>query len=449
MISLFAEQKAVHRGVSPVVLSCGLHVVGLGVLSFGILHMPRIQQPIVTERYSVRQLDLHSPELRTKKSAESENLYPRADAGAPESSRAALAVNPLPPLSEVPHGVEGKQTLVQPDIRTHVALPENAPVPTVVIWTPEVASTKQIVAPLPEKPSAMEAKPSLKTPNERLDPGELAIAAATTEPKVEIPPSGTTSPLVVHADSIQHKAPATVSNSADQPTPTAVISISDVRMTEGTIVLPPVNETHSTPQKNDTAPTATPASQAASHGTGTGEGTGTHSDGSDKPSSIAGGHDKQTTEHIRLPKDGKFGVIVVGTSLAEQYPETLQIWSDRVAYTAYLHVGLAKNWILQYAQLRSAEAATNGTVARLEAPWPYDILRPNLVSLDLNADALMVHGILNESGRLESLAIAFPEQFSHAAFVLRTLQQWQFRPARQQGKPTSVEVLLIIPDDLD
>jgi hypothetical protein len=59
----------------------------------------------------------------------------------------------------------------------------------------------------------------------------------------------------------------------------------------------------------------------------------------------------------------------------------------------------------------------------------------------------MVHGILNESGRLESLAVAFPAQFSEAEFVLHTLQQWQFRPARQLGKPTSVEVLLIIPDE--
>jgi hypothetical protein len=31
--------------------------------------------------------------------------------------------------------------------------------------------------------------------------------------------------------------------------------------------------------------------------------------------------------------------------------------------------------------------------------------------------------------------------------VLRALRQWQFRPARQNGQPTAVEVLLIIPRD--
>jgi hypothetical protein len=154
-----------------------------------------------------------------------------------------------------------------------------------------------------------------------------------------------------------------------------------------------------------------------------------------------------TADRILLPKDGKFGVVVVGTSLADEYPETLQIWSDRVAYTVFLHVGLTKNWILQYAQPRSAESGSGGSVSQLEAPWPYDILRPNMVSRDLNADALMVHGILNDTGRLESLAVAFPAEFSHADFVLQALQQWQFRPARQKGKPTSVEILLIIPEE--
>jgi hypothetical protein len=71
------------------------------------------------------------------------------------------------------------------------------------------------------------------------------------------------------------------------------------------------------------------------------------------------------------------------------------------------------------------------------------------VSRDLNADALMVHGILSQTGRFESLAIAFPAQYARASFVLHALQQWQFRPARQNGKATAVEVVLIIPDELE
>jgi hypothetical protein len=61
----------------------------------------------------------------------------------------------------------------------------------------------------------------------------------------------------------------------------------------------------------------------------------------------------------------------------------------------------------------------------------------------------MIHGIVNHAGRFESLAIAFPAQYAQASFVLNTLQQWQFRPARQNGKATAVEVVLIIPDELE
>jgi hypothetical protein len=72
-----------------------------------------------------------------------------------------------------------------------------------------------------------------------------------------------------------------------------------------------------------------------------------------------------------------------------------------------------------------------------------------VLSKDLNADALMVHGVLNDAGRLENLAIAYPEGYVHARFVLAELRQWQFRPARQLGKAVPVEVLLIIPEQTD
>jgi hypothetical protein len=61
----------------------------------------------------------------------------------------------------------------------------------------------------------------------------------------------------------------------------------------------------------------------------------------------------------------------------------------------------------------------------------------------------MVHGFVNQAGRFESLAVAFPPQFAQAQFVLNSLAQWQFRPATQNGQNVRVEVLLIIPDMLE
>jgi hypothetical protein len=120
-----------------------------------------------------------------------------------------------------------------------------------------------------------------------------------------------------------------------------------------------------------------------------------------------------------------------------------------MAYTVYLHVGLARSWILQYSLPRAADAAAAGNIARLAAPWPYNIVRPKLVPGAINADALMVHGFVNQAGRFETLAIAFPPEFAQAQFVINALDQWQFRPAAQNGQITRVEVLLIIPEETE
>lgn len=150
---------------------------------------------------------------------------------------------------------------------------------------------------------------------------------------------------------------------------------------------------------------------------------------------------------ITLPKDGQFGVVVVGSSLADRYPETVGIWNGRPVYTVYLHVGAGKNWILQYSVPTGGQSVDNG--ARPDAPWPYDIVRPHFDPDDFNSDALMVHGFVTASGRFEQLALVFPDDFAKAKFLLSALQQWEFRPARQNGQVAAVEVLLIIPEETE
>jgi hypothetical protein len=150
---------------------------------------------------------------------------------------------------------------------------------------------------------------------------------------------------------------------------------------------------------------------------------------------------------IALPKDGRFSAVVVGDALEDQYPEVANAWSGRLAYTAYLHVGLAKSWIMQYSLPRDADASAGGAIARLDAPWPYNIVRPNLAPGSVDADALMIHGFIDEAGRFQGLSVAFPPAFPLAQFVLDALEKWQFRPATQDGRPIRVEVLLIIPEE--
>ena len=139
-------------------------------------------------------------------------------------------------------------------------------------------------------------------------------------------------------------------------------------------------------------------------------------------------------------------MVLLGNSIEEQYPETAGMWSGRLAYTVYLHLGLGKSWILQYSLPRLDESAGTGSSGRLTAPWPTDILVPNLPPGYTNADAIIVHGMLNKAGRFENLTVAFPPQFARQQFILDTLKKWVFRPATANGLTAAVEVLLVIPE---
>jgi hypothetical protein len=444
-LSLFAEPSVSARHPSVFALSIMAHAAVVGLAYFGITHLPQIRDPRLLQRYSVRQLDLHEldpnfpnmPQLAAPE--ESKIPYPGRDVV--EQISGGLTPDMVDAMRAFIGSAAGRQTLVQPAFQSHLSFAEQVPLPTMMIWTRELAPPRRIVPGAPDPPTAANVNPSLQLPNEEIKLADIALAAIDLAPRSEAIPASTTSPLEARSASPAQMASATISPAFEQLTSTSVLSISDLRMPEGMMFLPPVN---------DVAKSTGSVLAAASR-----------NGGSDPDSSRRGGAPREevddiaidgrrlSTDHIVLPRDGKFSVVVVGSSLAEEYPDTPEIWANRVAYTAYLHVGLNKNWILQYSLTRAADTAGSGRVSRLEAPWPYDIARPNLLSRDLNADALMVHGVLNQAGRLESLAIAFPRSFRYASFVLRALGQWQFRPARQNGQPTAVEVLLIIPEGAD
>jgi hypothetical protein len=160
------------------------------------------------------------------------------------------------------------------------------------------------------------------------------------------------------------------------------------------------------------------------------------------------GHHLPGGVHISLPRDGQFGAVVIGSSIEDKYPETAELWSGRLASTVYLHVGLAKSWILQYALPRLADAASVAG-GRVEAPWPFEIVRPNLQMDNLDSAALILHGFVNKDGRFEKLEVVYPPEFPQSRMVVGVIGEWQFRPARQNGQYIPVEILLIIPDQTE
>ncbi len=515
-ISLFSQQSDLGPRPFSFAASILFHGVTIALVLFGFAYKPPVTN-IVTEHYSIRELDLHMPEQEMRE-VRNRIPYPASHHGSHALASAGNASsNPPAPRPKI-EAKPGPQTIIQADLLKPVIIPDRIPLPQVVIWSPPKVQVKKIVPPTPEKPTAANVKPNVERPNDEMNLADVNIASSFhPSPKSIVPPS-TTSPVAIPIPQQVQLPPISASQSSAQPTPAAIVSVSDLRMKNGTVTLPPMNEAVASnsqgvltpnemrdldlPAKD--IPLASPgegsgqgsAGKASNPGKGAGQGSadkannsgagasqdppgkagaGTHSSApgsssEDKPngsgpavaagkpnaSASAQGSDsgsdtngQLTSTQISLPKDGSFGAVVVGNSLQDQYPEVAGVWNGRMAYTVYLHVGLARNWIMQYALPHSADAAAAGTVVRLDAPWPYSIVRPNLAPGSIDADAIMIHGYINQSGHFELLNMIVPQAFPQAQFVLAALAKWQFRPALQNGQSAKVEVLIIIPIQFD
>jgi hypothetical protein len=477
MITLFSDRPEQNQKPYTFAASILVHIIGIGLVAFGIISAPKVRTHVASDRIAVRHLDLHSLEAqmeRAKLDIEYPRINPIKHTLPPGGSAAAQPV-----MRQMVQAPQGPQTLLQPDLPKPVLLTETIPLPTVVIWSGRKSLERTIVPPVPLKPAVAKIKPSVQLPNDEQNLADIAIAAANMPmPPQPILPS-TTTPVVVSGPKPTPPAPVTTAAGSPQFTPTAVMSLSDTHMANGAVTLPPVNESASSNSPGGLSPGQTngsaqsgQASPSDKQGGANGAGRGSRAagdpagdGGADKGNKTISGKagsgqtgpgqpdfgqgSKFSTAHISRPITGQFGAVVVGSSLEDQFPDMPPVWSGRLSYTVYLSVGLAKSWILQYALPRSDEAGTNGNIMRIEAPWPYNIVRPNLPPDSIDADALMIRGFVNQAGRFEALSLVFPAQFAQAQFVLNSLAQWQWRPATQNGQKIKVEVLLIIPEEQD
>jgi hypothetical protein len=450
-VTLFTQATDSRQPPTSFAASILIHAVVVGVTSFGILYTPRIDTRAAAERLMVHSLSLNMPLAQTPHSSRGAIHYPGPHLNAHLRPSGGKPMAHPPALRVAIHAKPGPQTLVQADLLTHITLKEKIPIPEAMIWTPLTMPVKNIVAPLPSPPTAADVTPSLKAPNQELNLADVEIASSQEPALNQLVLPSTTSPVVVEGPQLAQMAPTTVSQISAQPTPAALLSLSDIHMPVGTVILPPVNETASAGSTGALAPEKT--ANSAQPGAGNAAGAGNLQAAAAVPTEAnaagAGRGGQGAETEITLPKNGQFGAVVVGDSLEDEFPEMAGVWSGRIAYTVYLHVGLARSWILQYALPSTADAEAGGNIADLEAPWPYNIVRPNLAAGSIDADALMIHGFVNRQGRFDHLSIVFPQAFPQAQFVLDALDRWQFRPASQDGQNARVEILLIIPEELD
>jgi hypothetical protein len=458
------------------VVSILVHCLAAAIICFGFAYKPPIAK-LDKEHYTARLLDLSMPDQQWQ-DRKADAVYPRSQAA---TSKPASGSKPSPNrpqvLRQMAQAKPGLQTLIQPDLPANVTLNEEIPVPQVVIWTPSKTPVKNIVPPLPQKPTAANVKPTIDVPNQEVNLADINIASSDLPSPRNMVLASTTSPVAIQQPQQVQLPPVSATQNSAQPTPAAILSLSGLRMKDGTAMLPPVNESAAANVQGALAPgrvqdsspqgsgdpaaklgqTGSRPAKSSASGPGLASGpasgravasakpeTSASAQGADLPSESSG---QSALTKIALPRDGRFSAVIVGNALENQYPEIAGSWRGRIAYTAYLHVGLAKSWLLQYSLPRDADASAGGTVARLDAPWPFNIVRPNLAPGSVDADVIMIHGFIDESGRFQGLSVAFPPAFPRAQFVLDALAQWQFRPAAQDGQPIKVEVLLIVPEE--
>ena len=456
-ISLFSAQPELDKDPYSFLVSVVLHGGVIGLVFFGLLSAPKIKHPAMAERYAIRHLDFQALDPEFQRAAENAVEAPRLEAKVkvrtppPGGSQEEQA----PIMRHVFNAPITQHTLVQPDIPKPLKIPVNVPLPTVVIWNSAKSDIKTIVAPAPMRPPITNVKPIIQRPNDSPTLADIAIRPSEMPmPAQPILPS-TTSPVVVAGAKPTPPTPLTTAAGSAQPSGGTVLSLSDTRMTNGAVALPPVNQSAAANSPGALTPGKAKEPSQAGHGNpGSGQGGAAARQGSGHPSGAPNAAQNGQgfgllpgTTRITRQKEGQFGAVIVGSSMQEKYPEIADVWSGRMAYTVFLPVGLAKNWILQYSLSRAEDAATAGNTGHIEAPWPFSIVRPNIEPGAIDADALMVHGFVNQAGRFEALTIAFPPDFAQKQFVLNALSQWQFRPATENGQNVKVEVLLIIPEE--
>jgi hypothetical protein len=458
--TLFSDYIDCSQGSTPFAVSILIHTSALGIMFFGLIYAPpRIVNAPQSDRYSVSELVLQSPShSRHNVSTTDTSSDTQRSSATATAAEADAAAAQLQAMRDTQNAGTASRTLIQPKVHLHLTLLRDADVPSLIIWMPDSAQVKHIVAPFATQPRVAAVTPSVSTPNDEPRPADISVRSTDHDTAVSPILSGTSSPARMQEPDLTQTTPLTVMQVSDKPTPVAIMSLSDLHIANGVAVLPPVNQSAGYRAQDAPAPNqASHPSTVPGHADGNVGGTRTGVSATEKPvaresGSASGNGDplnsagRPSATLITLTKNGHFESVVVGASLEDQFPEVEGFWSGRLLYTAYLHVGLAHSWILQYSLPRSDTAAAAGNVARLESPWPYSIVRPDLAPGSINADALMIKGFISQEGHFELPTLIFPPSFPLAQFVLNCLRQWQFRPAFQDGQPARVEILLIIPD---
>ncbi|HEX3893346.1 MAG TPA: hypothetical protein VHZ28_02790 [Terracidiphilus sp.] len=478
-ISLFAVPQKPQQKPLSFLVSVVVHILVVGLIAYGFIFAPRLNMRAAADRYTMREVDITMPDPVRHQNSANSGMYPGQNSTAHTQAAHDLPAAPTSSPLQVPKLHLAEHTIIQPDIPPNQLI-SKAKLPSLLLWSAQRPKLQLIAPPQPQKLAINNTRPVLTRPTPETHISDVPVTSTQFESRLPMPSPSSASPVVVSGATLGDLLPESSSKSSLQASSAAMLSISDEEMAKGTIALPAVNQTAAgnengamKPGKTGNSTQAgkgeqnspgadkgvqlsqgaagnTPGPSGSRNGTAPGNGGNAGNAGGTGGSGGGGGQGTEPSfTRMTLPQNGQYGVVVVGSTLTDEFPETSRLWGGRLVYSVYLHVGLSRSWILQYSLPSKAEAASAGNVNHIEAPWPTYIVRPSNKPANINADALMVHGFVNETGHFESMALVFPAEYSQTKMLLQALEQWKFRPAKHNGQIAKVEVLLIIPEDAD
>lgn len=419
------------------------------------------------------------------------SIAPPSDAPADVPAGLFSMMMPPPPpqaeprkfqLPDLPVHDTAAQTLLQAEMPPDVPPAVDRRLPDLLFWSSDPAKPPErpiqpgnLTAKL--EPPKLNSTPRLEAPNRESVTSDFRVASAPAAPasSLPLPPAANTMPVRILDATQNPTGPTSIDPFTGDPVHVMALSPDPAPLTDAlkALFVPAGNQLARLPGapplfgfsgSGDGSGESGGAFAASSGGSEPGGGAGDMTNSPELIHSLAGdGHIfgllsppglNGTPLRVLHPADGVFDVVVVQTSNSEAFSEGADALSGRPIYTVYLQVGAPKEWIMEYCLPNMAGPAQSGGIVNLgtpepvAAPYPTVTVRPP-EDWRHGSDYLLVHGFLDESGRLRDmkvLASRNPRDPLTDA-VLDYLPYWEFRPAIVDGHPVKVEVILAVPPD--
>jgi hypothetical protein len=156
-------------------------------------------------------------------------------------------------------------------------------------------------------------------------------------------------------------------------------------------------------------------------------------------------------QQVKFPPTGSFDIVIVESTPSDAIPDAGRLLTGRPVQTVFLTLGTGQDWILKYCLPAAGSSSGQagmvvnlGRQPRVDPPFIQQAFIPPQ-NLGQTTQPALFQGVLGANGRFVHLRPVQDADYQPQPELLPYLEQWQFRPAKVDGVPGDVEVLLLIP----